>query len=423
MIPAEIIHSALGRAAAGEAIALDQATLQRATLEGALVLSGGDGAVAVGGNATGATIITGDVNVTVDLGAEVVARLREFLLPARSGRLPPRPQLMFLGRGSAIDEVRRLLADGTVSGSRPLAVRGWPGVGKTTFVSALAYDVGVAELLPDGVLWTSLNQKPSIQNELASWGRAVGLEGLLRTPTVGEAVAELSARLRDARMLLVVDDVWDASDALAFVRVAGPRCRVIVTSRSRDVAEELASGDAAIYRLPGLDEGHALGLLRLLAPDVVTRHHGECVELVQNLEYLPLALQVAGRMLRAESGIGLSARDLIEQLRDGAELIGQKAPVDRSDLEEQTRPTVAALLAQSTNALPDERARECFAFLGAFAPKPATFDLAAMAAVWEVEDARPMARLLAGRGLIEPVGGRFQMHALLVAHARSMLEP
>jgi hypothetical protein len=84
-------------------------------------------------------------------------------------------------------------------------------------------------------------------------------------------------------------------------------------------------------------------------------------------------------------------------------------------------PKLNALLSRSTKGL-DEKTKECFAFLGAFAPKPATFDLAAMAAVWELADPKPIVRELVARGLLEAVGnGRFQMHALLVQHARSLL--
>jgi hypothetical protein len=104
------------------------------------------------------------------------------------------------------------------------------------------------------------------------------------------------------------------------------------------------------------------------------------------------------------------------------ETASAKAPADRADIETQTIPTVAALLQQSTDLL-DQHTRECFAFLGAFAPKPATFDLDAMAAVWKTDDPKPVVRELAARGLIEPAVGRFQMHALLVAHARSLLDP
>jgi hypothetical protein len=47
-----------------------------------------------------------------------------------------------------------------------------------------------------------------------------------------------------------------------------------------------------------------------------------------------------------------------------------------------------------------------------------------MQAVWEVGDARPTARTLTDRGLLEPLigTGRFQMHALLVKHAASLLQ-
>jgi hypothetical protein len=85
-------------------------------------------------------------------------------------------------------------------------------------------------------------------------------------------------------------------------------------------------------------------------------------------------------------------------------------------------PTVTVLLQRSTDHL-DELTRDCFAFLGTFAPKPATFDLTAMKAVWHVEDPKPIARTLVDRGLLEPVPtiGRFQMHALLAMHALSLL--
>ena len=64
-----------------------------------------------------------------------------------------------------------------------------------------------------------------------------------------------------------------------------------------------------------------------------------------------------------------------------------------------------------------------FAMLGVFAPKPATFDLPAMAAVWDIGDAKPHARVLVERGLLEPIGGgRFQMHALLVMYAKSFFD-
>jgi hypothetical protein len=289
-------------------------------------------------------------------------------------------------------------------------------------VNALAYDAEIGKRFPDGILWTSLTREPGILAELAAWGRALGLDGLARSPTVKDAVEQLARRIADLRMLVIIDDVWETAHALPFLQSAGPRCAALITTRLPVIAEELSLAPEAVYTLPLLEETDALTLLRLLAPEVVAANADACLQLIRDLECLPLALHVAGRLLAAEARMGWSVHDLLGRLRDGAAVIEAKAPADRADVETQTIPTVAALLQQSTDAL-DDRMRGCFAFLGAFAPKPATFDLDAMRAVWQVDDPKPIVRELASRGLVEPVAGRFQMHALLVAHARSLLGP
>ena len=99
-----------------------------------------------------------------------------------------------------------------------------------------------------------------------------------------------------------------------------------------------------------------------------------------------------------------------------------QAPADRVELANETTPTIAALLQKSTDRL-DPQTRDCFAYLGPFAPKPATFDLDAMKAVWQVQDPKSVVRTLVDRGLLEYVPSleRYQMHALLVMHANSLL--
>jgi hypothetical protein len=179
-----------------------------------------------------------------------------------------------------------------------------------------------------------------------------------------------------------------------------------------------------------LSEESAMLLMRHLAPSIVEQHEELCRQMVSDLEYLPLSLHVAGRLLRREAEMGFDVAESINEIRAGtARLIEEDAPPDRvveegttaDGRETSTRPSLKALLQRSTERL-DEHTRECFAFLGAFAPKPATFDLTAMKAVWQVPDPRPTVRKLVGFGLLEPVGsGRFQMHALLVRHAESLL--
>jgi len=137
---------------------------------------------------------------------------------------------------------------------------------------------------------------------------------------------------------------------------------------------------------------------------------------------LPLALQVAGRMLNAEVSAGFSVLELIGELREGAKLLAATAPADRTDLVTETTPTIAALLYKSLEHL-DDASKECYAYLGAFAPKPATFDIGAMSYVWQMEDPKPVIRILVERGLLEfiPEMGRYQMHALMVMLAKTLL--
>ncbi|MBN1815592.1 MAG: hypothetical protein JXA14_27410 [Anaerolineae bacterium] len=292
-------------------------------------------------------------------------------------------------------------------------------MGKTTIASAIAHDADLTTAFPDGVLWTSLGPTPSLLNELATWGRALGTDEIVRARTLEEASAQLTALLRNKRMLLIVDDVWQAEHAVPF-RVGGRNCAMLITTRINSVAQALAPAPDNIYCLPVLTDDKALELLGLLAPAVVAQRPASVLELVHELEGLPLALQVAGHLLNIEASYGFDVTSLLNELREGSKLLQAKAPADRTDLANETTPTIAVLLQRSTDCL-DEYSRECFAFLGAFAPKPATFDLEATKAVWQVDDPKPIARNLVDRGLLEPTGdGRFQMHALLVLHAKSL---
>ena len=127
-------------------------------------------------------------------------------------------------------------------------------------------------------------------------------------------------------------------------------------------------------------------------------------------------------MLHSEARLGWGVRDLLSELRTGVGLLQAQIPSDMLGALRDTSLTVAALLKRSTDLL-DPETRRRFAFLGLFVPKPATFDLEAMAVAWDVTDPKPIARALVNRGLLEPIsGGRFQLHAVLVLHARSLLE-
>ena len=384
-------------------------------------------------------IVTGDENVTLHhsqahrdvIGRQEINIHRQITqLSAREanaalfkpGSAPPLPPLI-IGREEALGDLKTRL--GLTSGQSSstiqvlTAVRGWPGVGKTTLAAALAHDSEISSAFPDGVLWASLGQNPELLSKLVAWGRALGTNDLLRVNSIEEASARLTALLLNKRMLLIVDDVWKTEHAAPF-KVGGRGCAMLITTRITSVAQAIAPTAKDVYWLAVLSPENSLELLRQLAPEVVTQYPDQSFELVRELEGLPLAIQVAGHLLNVEASTGWGITELLTELREGARILKEKAPAGYTDINNQMIPTVAVLLQKSTDHL-DGHTKDCFAYLGAFAPKPATFDLAAMKAVWEVVNPLPTAQILIDRGLLEPVAGRFQMHALLVAHARSLL--
>ena len=334
--------------------------------------------------------------------------------------LPPLPSLI-VGRESALDELKRRLGLHGSEAHRVTVMQGWPGVGKSTTVAALAHDHEVINHFPDGILWASLGETPGLLSELNTWATALGLGDPGRERTVEQLTAQLIVALRERRMLLILDDIWHVEHLNPF-KVGGPQCALVVTSRLNEVAQALAPTAQDVYRLTVLPDTAALELLQRLTPETVAHYPEAARSLVRNLEGLPLAIQVAGRLLHSEARLGWGVGELLDELRSGARLLQAHAPGDMLRVSEATTPTVAALLKRSTDAL-DAQTRQHFALLGLFAPKPASFDLGALAVAWDIHDPRPVARMLVNRGLLEPIGGgRFQLHALLVLHAQALLQ-
>jgi NB-ARC domain/CHAT domain len=336
---------------------------------------------------------------------------------------PPAPDI-FVGRTADLDRLKERLGIGRDREQEPevqilTAVRGWPGVGKSSLAAVLAHDPDLSSRF-EGVLWASLGQEPDLLGEVTRWGRWLGSDDLYRAASLKEALDSLLALLRNRRLLLILDDVWAAAHAVPFQKVRGAGCALLLTTRETGLAQALAPRANAVYPLDVLDEVSALELLRRLAPEVVEAYPGECRRLVDELECLPLALQVAGRLLREEISLGWGVDDLLRELGEGTAILKGAAPVDRQDVPGEALLTVEALFERSTGRLGDET-RECFRLLGGFVSKPGTFGLDALRLAWEVEDPRPTVRELVRRGLLEPAeAGRFQIHALLLRHAENL---
>jgi hypothetical protein len=345
---------------------------------------------------------------------------------ATGSRLPPLPRV-FVGRDDDLLELKKRLGIGVAArapeGQLVTAVHGLPGVGKSTLAAQLAYDGQTHEAFQDGVLWLDFgqfqdaNEKEELLSRFESLGIVLG-RSLKDVKNLRDAQYVLNALLRDQRRLLILDDVWKADHAENF-RLGGPQCATLLTTRDHAIADALANSPYYVLHLRVLSPEASLDLLRRLAPRVAENNEAGCATLAETLGYLPLALTVAGGLLREEPDYSVSR--LMDELQQGRHILEAKAPSQLTALEKQApTPTVAEVLKKSVDVLPPD-IQDCFAWLSGV-PSNGVFDLNFLKAQWRLSDYRRVAHLLVNRGLLEwdEKRNQFRMHPLLILLAASL---
>lgn len=319
---------------------------------------------------------------------------------------PPLPPQGLLGREAELAWVFEHFDQ-----AEAVALQGLGGVGKTTLAQAVGR--AAAARFPDGVLWAALGPRPARRPVLEQWGRALGAD-LLPLPNEAACQDRLRALLFTRRALLIVDDVWEADHARPLA-LGGPHCRLLVTTRERPIGHALATPP---HTLPVglLQPADALALLRRLAP--AAAEAGPAAQrLCQRLEYLPLAITLAGRWLANEAEVPQRLDRLLTELIERREARLRLVQTEgRLGLEGEA--SVQAILGMSVERLaPEDQTR--FAMLAAFGGEPLTWELQAAAYVWECasETAEAATARLIQRGLVEHRAGRYWMHALLADYA------
>lgn len=390
--------------------------------------------------------------------------LREASSAGRVSLLPPPPGLV-LGRDDEIRRAKRALGlgardepeagRGTAAPTRRVvAVHGWPGVGKSTFVASLCRDREVLKRFAEGVLFVPVGSSPELRRLAGEVCAALGVPA-----PPGATLDAMRGRIADALSrtptLVVFDDVWEEGHVAPLLLAGGPSAALVATRRL-DVAARVSTGPEGPLRLGLLSEDDALGLIASRAPGVVAEHESACREMARALDGLPLTLRVAADLLRVESEAGLDVSGLLVDLTETTHVLGEEASHDAGyDAEaEGAARTVRALLRKSIERLDGDAARR-FARLGVLPPKPFSFDPWAAGDVWrdaprdleqedggseeEQAEARRTLGELLRRGLVESAAfgvdplavkldlrskrpERFWTHALVSAFAFETLE-
>jgi DNA-binding SARP family transcriptional activator len=291
------------------------------------------------------------------------------------------------------------------------AIDGMAGIGKTALALNAAHEL--AGKFPGGQLFIDLH---GYTKGSAPRGPGQALEFLLRALGVGAAqipeetearAALYRQRLADTRTLVVLDNALDEAQVRPLLP-GHPECLVLVTSRRR---------------LKGLDDARSLSLDLLPAPDAIAllaavagrdrvavgdRQAGEVAVLCG---YLPLALRIAGALLRHRpawtlehlAGVLRERHDRLTALSDGERDLAGVFDLSYTCLGDQHR-----RLFRRLGLIPGSD-------LDAYAAA-ALHDCAPQAAAALLED------LVDHNLLIEHAPGRYRLHDLIRAHARTLTD-
>jgi hypothetical protein len=338
---------------------------------------------------------------------------------------PPPLLRATIPRKNALAEASRLLQERgqlAVSGrTASMALRGMPGIGKTTLARMLALEL--EPLYPDGVLWQELGpdylSEDKVQPLLDQWAAialAIPLDARASVHFESGAVRALLGE--HPRLLVVLDNVWSFSAIRPLLEALPPQAHLLITTRSAAVARGLGHEPYELHELTP-EEARELMALRLNLKEI-PREAEWCDKLAAGLGFHTLALDVALGIIRHEGNEPAewrtSAERIVEYVRAG------EGFEDLHLKEEDRERNVERVLSYSYRRM-DETAQRYFRLLGAFSPD-SDFDTNAVAGLWECDFSKAKKQLddFVDAALLSRVkGGRWTQHGVLRGYALALL--
>lgn len=374
--------------------------------------TGGNLEYSVQGDFVGGDKVSGDKIVTIQNIYQAAEKAR--LIPRMA---PAAPTLV--GRSAQLFDLLVAVQERPThaESAAVLVLAGMGGVGKSALAAAVANDPPLQEEFPDGTLWAELGPAPDVMTAFAVWGDQLGVD-LADYATVEARQRALRSAVYDKKLLMVVDDVWEAAEAHAFL-IASPASCIIFTTRRANLGAELSGRAAQQILISPLAEPDALALLQVYIPQAVQADRRGALALVNRMGGLPLGIALAGQMMAREWQAGLGFAGALAELNE------REARLGLANDGQQGMASLRLMLSVSYDHLPTDEARLVFRQLGVFGSKPRSFEMAAAAYVWGMES-RPAQKLmvsLVNQQMVEALGeGRFTLHSTLADFALSLLE-
>ena len=186
-----------------------------------------------------------------------------------------------------------LNSDVTPTIGTTVTIRGIGGIGKSTIAKALCHDPLIKEHFINGFLWISLTPPlPSLITKLSEiYQKLTDKSATLNASVLASKLRSLVSN-PSCKLLVILDDVWEAKDAMELVDIFS-NCKMILTTRKMNINTRIPP--KMCFDIKPMSVNEAIELLTLQIVEVETLHANDVSrieELARDLHYWPLLLNL-----------------------------------------------------------------------------------------------------------------------------------
>ncbi|CAM0147246.1 unnamed protein product [Urochloa decumbens] len=298
-------------------------------------------------------------------------QLDDFVPTSTSTSVDPRISALYNEASSLVgienpkEELISMLMDERREKLRVVSIVGLGGLGKTTLARKVYHEVGEQF---NCKAFVSVSQTPDISRLLHGLLSQLDLPPPSRARELTDLIDYLREYLLTKRYLIIVDDLWDVP-AWNIIKCVFPEngkpCRVIVTTRQRDVAVSCSSDDQGVHSMRPLNDQDSRKLFnnRIFGPDsedaCPSQFTDVSCEILKKCRGLPLAIITVASILACQR---TRLKEEWEHIKD---CLAAQEPTNT------TLNDMMHILDLSYKFLP-HRLQACFLYLGTY---PEDFDI------------------------------------------------
>ncbi|XP_050159435.1 probable disease resistance protein At4g27220 isoform X2 [Malus sylvestris] len=229
---------------------------------------------------------------------ELYAKRDFAVIPQEVCMVSHKPYEAFDSRTSTVEKIMDELR---IPNNDLILVYGNGGVGKTTLVEEVLKQAVNEKLFADAVMVRSV-QKPDLEGIQKEIAKKLGME-VRDSDTMSERAPHLCHRVKDKKVLVILDNILESIDLQSVGLPCLPTCRILLTSRTR----KLLSSERSLkdFELRVLNEEEAWRLFQTKAGDVVKNPDIRTVatDVAKKCGGLPLLVVTVASSLRNRSNL------------------------------------------------------------------------------------------------------------------------